>query len=281
MSASAIGGLHAPSSSGRIQSLDTYDISRLNVNAGAQFSQRLSPDGISWAQRCVSRLPARWIASAPAGPACTDRLRPVAGVVLIPLGWREKVPSLPPTPSSQKRHAIVAAARTEFFKFGYRRVTMNDIAKAASMSRPALYLVFPSKERVFSAVVLQLAQELSDQARAAMTVAIEPTEKLRAVFDAWAIRSFDLYCSSEEARELQDASLEFAREALVESVSMLEADLVRALQSVPARALPRGLSRTEIAHVLASSLPGFKRACRSASELSEMVNSMLRLTVRP
>ena len=157
---------------------------------------------------------------------------------------------------------------------------MNDIATAAEMSRPALYLVFPSKEKIFSAVVLQLAQELSDHARAALTVAAEPKAKLRAVFDAWAINSFDMYCGSAEARELHDASMAFAQEALFKSVQMLESDLVRALQSVPSRALPHGLSRQEIAHLFASALSGFKQTCRSASELGEMVDNMLRLTVR-
>jgi hypothetical protein len=105
-------------------------------------------------------------------------------------------------------------------------------------------------------------------------------EKLRAVFNAWAIESFDLYCGSSEARELHDASVEFTPEALLKSVSMLELDLVRALQSVPTRTLPEGVSKAEIAHLLASSLDGFKRTCRSASELGDMVDNMLRLTVR-
>ena len=64
---------------------------------------------------------------------------------------------------------------------------MYDIAKAASISRPALYLVFPGKERVFSAVILQLAQELSDQARLGIAVAVGPREKVMAVIEAWAI----------------------------------------------------------------------------------------------
>jgi AcrR family transcriptional regulator len=199
------------------------------------------------------------------------------GLVRVQAAVRD---SVSPKGSSHKRQAVVAAARDQFFKFGYRRVTMNDIAKTAKMSRPALYLIFPSKEKIFSAVVLQLAQELSDRARALAAAAPGPKEKLRAVFNAWAIESFDLYCGSSEARELHDASVEFTPEALLKSVSMLELDLVRALQSVPTRTLPEGVSKAEIAHLLASSLDGFKRTCRSASELGDMVDNMLRLTVR-
>ena len=57
--------------------------------------------------------------------------------------------------SEHKREAVLAAARQVFMRYGYRRVTMGDIADAAKMSRPALYLVIPSKEEIFTAVVSQ------------------------------------------------------------------------------------------------------------------------------
>ena len=41
-----------------------------------------------------------------------------------------------------KRDKVLAAARGIFLRYGFKRVTMNDIAEAASISRPALYLVF-------------------------------------------------------------------------------------------------------------------------------------------
>ena len=51
-----------------------------------------------------------------------------------------------------KRNKVLAAALDVFLRYGYKRVTMNDIAEAASISRPALYLVFESKEEIFKSV---------------------------------------------------------------------------------------------------------------------------------
>lgn len=176
---------------------------------------------------------------------------------------------------------VVAAARSQFFKYGYRKVAMQDIAKAASISRPALYLLFRKKEDVFSAVVLDLARELSDEAKKAMSEATTPSEKLKSVLYVWAIRDFDIYCESSEARELHDASQEFTPDALKRSTSMLKADLIAALRQVPANMLPKSLSNKRVANLLASSLPGFKRVCKSSSELNRMVDDMLTLTLRP
>ena len=51
------------------------------------------------------------------------------------------------------------AARSVFLRFGYRRVSMNDLAEAAGISRAALYLAFKNKEDVFLAAYLQWVDE--------------------------------------------------------------------------------------------------------------------------
>lgn len=63
-----------------------------------------------------------------------------------------------------RRTRVTAAAIAAFSRHGYRRCTMADIADAAGMSRPALYLLFPGKEAVFRAVAESL---LADAAIAA------------------------------------------------------------------------------------------------------------------
>ena len=52
--------------------------------------------------------------------------------------------------------AFFMAATSAFVKSGYRRTTMNDVAEAADMSRPALYQVFKNKEDVFCSTVSYL-----------------------------------------------------------------------------------------------------------------------------
>lgn len=57
-----------------------------------------------------------------------------------------------------KRLHVLTASALVFGANGYARTTMGDLAKAAGMSRPALYLVFPRKEQLFSTLLRQAAE---------------------------------------------------------------------------------------------------------------------------
>jgi AcrR family transcriptional regulator len=51
-----------------------------------------------------------------------------------------------------KRARILEGAMKVFLAYGYSRVTMDDIARAAEVSRPALYLVFKNKSEIYRAL---------------------------------------------------------------------------------------------------------------------------------
>lgn len=50
---------------------------------------------------------------------------------------------------NNKNLDIVETALAVFFKYGYMKVSMNEIAGAAGISREGLYLYFKSKEEIF------------------------------------------------------------------------------------------------------------------------------------
>jgi len=52
-----------------------------------------------------------------------------------------------------KRDAILRAAYDVFASYGFRRTSMDDIAKAAGVSRPALYQSFANKQEIFRGIV--------------------------------------------------------------------------------------------------------------------------------
>ncbi len=54
------------------------------------------------------------------------------------------------SPSDAKRNAILEAAVSVFMTYGFSKVTMDDIANAAGISRPALYQFFKNKHEIFS-----------------------------------------------------------------------------------------------------------------------------------
>jgi TetR/AcrR family transcriptional regulator len=72
--------------------------------------------------------------------------------------------------ASGKQQQILSGALRTFGRYGYRRTSMELIAKAADVSRPALYQYFRGKEDVFRAMAGQMldgliaAAELAEQA---------------------------------------------------------------------------------------------------------------------
>src|SRR5262245_8323399 len=56
------------------------------------------------------------------------------------------------TDPDPKRARILDGAMKVFLTYGYQRVTMEDIARAADISRPALYLLFKNKADIYRAI---------------------------------------------------------------------------------------------------------------------------------
>ncbi|MBN2158559.1 MAG: TetR/AcrR family transcriptional regulator [Spirochaetes bacterium] len=78
----------------------------------------------------------------------------------------------------QKQMDIICAAQSAFAEYGFRKVTMGDIARHLDISRSALYYYYKNKEELFAAVLEhELAlyeKELGDLIEQAGT----PEEKL-------------------------------------------------------------------------------------------------------
>jgi AcrR family transcriptional regulator len=56
---------------------------------------------------------------------------------------------------SAKRRQIVEGARAVFLSQGFDAASMNDIARAAGVSKGTLYVYFKDKEQLFEAIVMQ------------------------------------------------------------------------------------------------------------------------------
>lgn len=76
---------------------------------------------------------------------------------------------------AEKRAAIVAAARTEFFRLGYSDASMDGIAATAGVSVKTIYNHFRNKSELFSAVIEAACTDdgLFTQARSSAELAIK------------------------------------------------------------------------------------------------------------
>jgi len=66
---------------------------------------------------------------------------------------------------TETRQRIIAAARQCFARYGARRTTMEDVASAAGIARPALYRYISSRDEIIESVILQRVEELAEDFR--------------------------------------------------------------------------------------------------------------------
>ena len=66
---------------------------------------------------------------------------------------------------SDKRSIILHAALEVFITYGFRKTSMDDIARAAHMSRPALYQTFKNKTEIFRALAAEMVDDAAKNAR--------------------------------------------------------------------------------------------------------------------
>ena len=176
---------------------------------------------------------------------------------------------------SDKRSRVLEAAESVFLRHGYRRTTMGDLAEAAGMSRPALYLVFCRKEEVFEAVLRSFTARTLEEVRQGLGARTTPLEKLRFAFELWAVRPFGLFAASPEFREPAHTGLAFAKPAIDQAIAAFEVELAAILAPLGAGTLPP----EQIARVLTRAVHGFKETAKDAEELRAMIDGLLEMVL--
>lgn len=174
---------------------------------------------------------------------------------------------------------ILEAATSVFLRYGFKRTTMGDLAQAAGLSRPALYLRFCNKERLFEAVCRRFTQQILEEIRVGLPAEGTPEARLRLAFDRWVVRPFLLMVDHPDARDLSDCSFSFAREVVEEGYAGFEAVLRDILATLPSAAGKPPLDPAETARFLAASARGFKAAARDGDELRGMIDGLLKVVL--
>ncbi|MFD4600810.1 TetR/AcrR family transcriptional regulator [Streptomyces sp. NPDC058464] len=86
---------------------------------------------------------------------------------------------------TQRREQVLAAALTVFATFGYRKTSMDAVARAADISRPGLYFLFSGKEELFRETMRQeLDRALADVRTALAAPGADLGARLVAALDA-------------------------------------------------------------------------------------------------
>jgi TetR/AcrR family transcriptional regulator, regulator of autoinduction and epiphytic fitness len=181
-----------------------------------------------------------------------------------------------------RRRRLLEAALTTFMRFGYRKTSMEEVARAAQVSRQALYLHFSTKEGLFTEAVrhtLATGLELATAALQDGTRTVE--DRLVGAFDAWIGRHVGLLGTNvtdlEEPRDqLVGPLISGYEESFTEAV-------VKAIRAANLSAVykPAGLTARQLADILDAAARGFKHLCASPEEFSQRFAAAARALCLP
>lgn len=104
-----------------------------------------------------------------------------------------------------KQKAILEAAWTCFAAYGFRKTSMDDIAREAGMSRPAVYLQYRNKGDIFRSLAQLFYDTAAENVSAALGASGTAAEQLKAAFLAQGGEILASMLTSPHGMELLDS----------------------------------------------------------------------------
>jgi TetR/AcrR family transcriptional regulator, regulator of autoinduction and epiphytic fitness len=178
-----------------------------------------------------------------------------------------------------KEEKVLTAARDVFMRYGFKRATMSDLADAAQMSRPALYLIFSSKEEVLRSLVTQIFNELLREVREGLSKHDGVADQLTFAFEVWCVRSFEMIQASPDAKDILESGYEFAAEITLQAFSDFENIVSDVLRPIMSSQAEKALSSDQLAHILATAVQGLKESATSVVQLRQMIEGLITIVV--
>lgn len=184
--------------------------------------------------------------------------------------------------AGDRRVAIMEAAIGVFLRYGFKKTSMDDLARAAGISRQGLYLHFPSKDELFTQAATWFAEQGLAAMRAALARKDLPLEaRLIGAFDALHVQRDGSRMSLEHMNEIVATARQLAGPVLEAFDLTLIEELTRALETggadVPWRS--SGLTAKALAQHLHAASHGLKHYACTAAEYQDGIHIAVRLVL--
>ncbi len=128
--------------------------------------------------------------------------------------------------SAEHRDAILRAATEVFARYGFKKASVDDIARRAGTGKGTVYLHFDSKEALFATVARDVWGRVFEHLRAAVRQARTPDAKLRAFcstrLDELSVLARTLNIAMETALELIELAQPMVRQFRERELALIE-----------------------------------------------------------
>ncbi len=184
-------------------------------------------------------------------------------------------------PDELRRRRLLDAALAAFLRYGFRRTSMEEVARAAHLSRQGLYLHFATKEELFRAALryaLDTALAAASARLADQASSLE--ERLTAAFDEWIGRYVSL---ADGVSDLHEASKSLGGPLIAEYEETFVELLAKLLRSsgLPAAYKSLGINARQLADTLNATALGLKHTAPTRPQFVAGVSIAVRALCQP
>jgi TetR/AcrR family transcriptional regulator of autoinduction and epiphytic fitness len=190
--------------------------------------------------------------------------------------------SMSSTADRTRRERVLAVALEVFGRYGFRKTSMDEVARSADISRQGLYLYFSSKEALFRAAVRQeLDSALGDASRCLNEEGAALDERVVAALDAWLGRYVGSLLASDIGNLLQNPAMQLG-DLVDPAIAAFDARLAAAIAAAMSENDRRRLRVTpeEIAGALETVAQGAKYMSNALVESREEFVARMTAAVR-
>lgn len=182
-----------------------------------------------------------------------------------------------------KRALLLEAAMQVFIRLGYRKASMEEVARAAQVSRQGLYLHFSTKEQLFRAMIAYFFDQALDGVDSALSETNQPlSERLAHALDAW------LGCAVEmrggNIEELFIACHTMLGSLIDDRTTRCVERIAKAVADSPeliAAYAPFGVDSRDVAETVLNFAIGLKHRCQTRADFVERATKAVRMLCFP
>lgn len=185
------------------------------------------------------------------------------------------------THEARKRQRVLAAAAEVVFAYGYQRTSMDDIARAAEVSRPALYLLFRNKTDIFRAIAGHFFEQSALAARSALSENLPFEARISGAVNASVFALVAHIQSKPHGAEILDLKNALAGDLHGQwhevMTSLLAADFEAEARRNSVSLTQGGLDGKGLARIFLAALEGVKAHSVNAEETSRNFSQLVRM----
>jgi AcrR family transcriptional regulator len=182
-----------------------------------------------------------------------------------------------------RRESLLQTAIGVFLRYGYKKTSMDDLARAADLSRQGLYLHFATKEALFKEAVIDLTKRSLAAMRTALArddLTIE--DRLLGAFVAFKSHAAGSDMPREHLDELLATATQLVGPVIAELERTVVADLTQFMQSsgIAAEWKSAGLTAKDLAQHLNAASYGIKHQVQTLDEYKARMLVAVRIVCR-